>query len=67
MEAELAAKLAQVEHEAQAATTQLEQQLISHAQAMMQRERRAIQPHISAAKPQVEVFFKDSKSESAAA
>jgi hypothetical protein len=66
MEAELAAKLAQVEQETHTATTHLEQQLITHAQSMIERERRAVGPQIPT-KGQLEVFLKDPTPDSAAA
>ena len=64
MEAELAEKLARLEHEAHTAATQLEHQLTSHAQELIERERRMIQPQSS--KAHVELFVKRSADSTAA-
>ena len=53
--AELAEKLAKLENEAHSAATQLEERLTSHAQEMLERERRMIH---GKGKGHVEVYVK---------
>jgi ElaB/YqjD/DUF883 family membrane-anchored ribosome-binding protein len=64
MEAELAEKLAHLENQAHSAATQLEERLTSHAQEMLERERRMIG---GKGKGHVEVFVKREAADSTAA